>query len=155
MQDYQTALGIWRRLPGDHRFATAIVLDNIGYCQTLQKRLTDGIKTIEQALTLAVEIDDRRTEAECRQDLAHAHLLAGDPDAARPFAEAALALAEAAGFRDILQNSIYILGEVAALEGDDAARDAHFARLQTFFPEFPYLRDFLQMFDLSDILTFH
>ncbi len=153
--NYQEALCIWRGLPGDHRFATAIVLDNIGYCQTLEKRLDDGITTISEALELALEIGDRRTEAECRQDLAHAHLLAGRPEEARGHAEAALTLAEAAGFRDILQNSIYILGEVAALEGDDAARDAYFARLQSFFPEFPYLRDFLRMFDLSDILTFH
>ncbi|MFQ5720798.1 MAG: tetratricopeptide repeat protein, partial [Acidobacteriota bacterium] len=83
VREYQRALDLWRSLPGDHRFATAIVLDNLGYCLTLMKRAESGIPLIRQALTLAIQVADHRTEAECRQDLAHAHLNRNETDAAR------------------------------------------------------------------------
>jgi tetratricopeptide (TPR) repeat protein len=139
----------------DLEFARAIVLDNIGYGLTLNKEMDEGVVIIRQALTLAREIGDRRTEAECRQDLAHAHLLAQELDAARENAVAALQIAEETGYRDVNQNCCYILGELAAMEGNVEEREAYFSRLQAFFPNFPYLREFLRMFDVSSILTFH
>ena len=68
---------------------------------------------------------------------------------------AALQIAEQAGYRDVIQNCCYILGELAAMEGNLEEREAYFSRLQAFFPNFPYLREFLRMFDVSSILTFH
>ena len=155
LREYRRALAIWQGLPGDHRFAQAIVLDNIGYGLMLNKEMDEGVATIRQALRLAREIADRRTEAECRQDLAHAYLLAEELDGARENAVAALRIAEQAGYRDVIQNCCYILGELAAMEGNLEEREAYFSRLQAFFPNFPYLREFLRMFDVSSILTFH
>jgi tetratricopeptide (TPR) repeat protein len=155
LREYRAALAIWQALPGDHRFARAIVLDNIGYGLTLNQELDEGMAAIGQALGLAREIGDRRTEAECLQDLAHAHLLAREVDGARESAVAALRIAEETGYGDVIQNCCYVLGELAAMEGNLEEREAYFSRLQEFFPDFPYLREFLGMFDVSSILTFH
>jgi predicted negative regulator of RcsB-dependent stress response len=152
---YSRALALWSATPGDHRFALAIVLDNIGYGLTLEKREREGLPYLARALALALEIGDLRTEAECRQDLAHALLGMGSVQASRGNAMAALALAEDNGYRDIRQNCTYILGELAALEGDEAERDRWFDRLQEMFPHVPHLREFLGLFDVCDLLTFH
>ena len=111
--------------------------------------------SLARALAYARQIDDPRTEAECRQDLAHALLGLGHAGPSRQNALAALALAEKLGFRDILQNCLYILGEVAVQEGDSEERDRWFSRLQTLFPDVPHLGEFLGLFDVSDLLTFH
>jgi tetratricopeptide (TPR) repeat protein len=155
LDEYRRALALWESLPGDHRFALAIVLDNLGYCLTLQKRIREGLPYLARALAYARQINDPRTEAECRQDLAHALLGLGHAAPSRQNALAALALAEKLGFRDILQNCLYILGEVAVQEGHDEERDRWFSRLQTLFPDVPHLREFLGLFDVSDLLTFH
>ena len=155
INEYRLAIDLWRRLDGDHRFATAIVLDNLGYCLTLTDRPEQGIPLIREALDLAVQIKDQRTEAECRQDLAHAYLNLNRIPAAREFALVALRIARSAGYRDILQNTFYVLGQLAALEGNLDESDAYFDRLQEFFPDFPRLREFLRLFDVSSILTFH
>ena len=153
--EYRRALAIWESLPGDHRFALAIVLDNLGYCLTLQKRIREGLPYLARALACARQVHDLRTEAECRQDLAHALLGLGHAGPSRQNALAALALAEKLNYRDILQNCFYILGELAAQEGHDEERDRWFTRLQTLFPDVPHLREFLGLFNVSDLLTFH
>jgi len=155
LDEYRRALALWENLPGDHRFALAIVLDNLGYCLTLQKKTREGLPYLARALAFARQVDDPRTEAECRQDLAHALLGLGHTGPSRHNALTALALAEKLNFRDILQNCFYILGELAAQEGDDEERDHWFNRLQTLFPDVPHLREFLGLFDVSDLLTFH
>lgn len=155
LTDYRRALALWQSLNGDHRFAIAIVLDNLGYCLTLTRRTEQGIPLIREALDLAMQIGDQRTEAECRQDLAHAYLNLGETPVAREFALLAVRIAESAGYRDILQNCFYVLGQLAALEGDLQESDEYFDRLQAFFPDFPRLREFLRLFDVSNILTFH
>lgn len=155
LREYRCALALWELQPGDHRFALAIVLDNVGYCLTLQKKALEGLPYLARALAFARSIGDTRTEAECRQDLAHALLGLGSVHAARDNARSALRRAEEQGFRDIQQNCFYILGELAALEGDDDERDLWFDRLQTLYPEVPHLREFLGLFDVSDLLTFH
>ncbi len=152
---YRQALALWEVEPGDHRFALAIVLDNIGYCLTLQKKAREGLPYLARALFFSRQIRDARTEAECRQDLAHALLGLGATSPARANARMALDTAEKLGFRDIRQNCFYILGELAALEGDEEERDRWFNRLQTLYPDVPHLREFLGLFDVSDLLTFH
>lgn len=152
---YVAAVSRWRSLPGDHRFSLAIGLDNLGYCQALMGKLGAGISLIQEALGLTLETGDRRTEAECRQDLAHSYLLLRRVPTGRVQAEAALVLAEEHVYLDITRNCLYLLGEMAALEGQYHERDAYFARLQSTFPDFPYLSRLLRFFDLSRVLTLH
>jgi tetratricopeptide (TPR) repeat protein len=155
LAQYRRALAIWEIAPGDHRFALAIVLDNLGYCLTLQKKFREGLPYLARGLAYARQTGDRRTEAECRQDLAHTLMSLGAVCAARDNARTALAIGEDREYRDIVQNCFYILGELAALEEDDEERDYWFTQLQTLFPDVPHLREFLGMFDVSDLLTFH
>ena len=152
---YGRALRLWTRLEGDHRFALAIVRDNLGYCRILRRRFRSGLALLNEALATARAIGDRRTEAECSQDLAHAELTRGHAAQARPFALSALRLAEEGGYRDVLQNACYLLGEIARLERRDDECEHYFNRLQAFFPQVPRLREFLRAFDISSILTLH
>ncbi|MFQ5767340.1 MAG: hypothetical protein ACE5ID_05080, partial [Acidobacteriota bacterium] len=154
-RSYQLSLTLWEEMKGDHRFARAIVLDNLGYCLTLKGQVDEGILLIQGALDLSTEIHDRRTEAECRQDLSHAHLCLKKLSPARTHAQIALSIAEQAGFLDIIKNCSYVLGEIAAMEGNLEESDRHFKRLQSYFPAFPHIRPFLHLFDISRLLTFH
>ena len=152
--EYRKALSIRRRQKEDVRFSIAILLENIGYTYILQKRLRRGAALIARALRVGEEIGAQRCIAESRQDLCFAEMLMGHYDDAVVHGERALELARLGGYRDIERNCYYLLGETAHLAGRPDDRDRHFERLQTFYPDLPFLRDFLCTFDLSGILTF-
>ncbi|MFQ5670837.1 MAG: tetratricopeptide repeat protein [Acidobacteriota bacterium] len=155
LTSYQRALATYRGLEGDHRFPLAIVLDNLGYCLILKDEVHRGLEHLQEGLHLALATRDRRTEAELRQDLAHAFLTLRKLPEAQSSALAALKTAEENGYRDIIRNCYYLLGELAMLGGNLEEGDAYFACLQRFFPDVPHLQRFLRMFDISSLLTLH
>jgi Tfp pilus assembly protein PilF len=85
-------------------------------------------------------------------DLCFAHL------ELRRFADAwrhghrALALGPTAG-GDTEKNALYLLGEVANLAGDDQRAQDYFSRLQRFYPDAPFLTDFLLAIDVRKVIN--
>jgi tetratricopeptide (TPR) repeat protein len=151
--EYRRALALRDSQEGDTRYSRAIVLENLGYCLLLLQRLDEGTAYIREALTLAREVEDRRCEAECLQDLCYGLLLQDQHDEAIREGEAALEMAEEAGYDDIEENCHYLLGELGSRTDDPERRDRHFHRLQSLHPELPFLRDFLCAVDVTQIIT--
>jgi tetratricopeptide (TPR) repeat protein len=151
--EYRRALAIRHRLPGDHRYSEGILEENIGYCLLLQKHYDEGIVHIERALVVAGEVGDRRTRAECLQDLCYGHLLMGRFDDAATRGAEALSEALGSGYDDVEENCHYLLGELGSRTNDLDLRDRHFARLQELHPELPFLKDFLCSVDVTSIIT--
>jgi len=129
LAEYETALDLRRRQPGDTRFSRAILEENIGYCLILKKQGAAGIARLRGALVLAEEIGDSRCRAECLQDLCYADLLDGRHEDAIAEGERALAQATRASFADIEENCHYLLGELGSRTGRTALRDRHFDAL--------------------------
>ena len=73
-----------------------------------------------------------------------------------PRSTAALRLAESLGDQDALKNALYLLGEVANLNGDLESARGYFGRLhRDFFPEAGYLPDFLLVVDIRRLVNLH
>ena len=153
LHEYQTALTIRRTQPGDTRFSRAILEENIGYCLILQKKFTEALSRLRDALTLASETGDRRCRAECLQDLCYAYLMCGRLDEAIAEGERALDEAIRGSFTDLEENCHYLLGELGTRTGRIALRDENFQALQTMHPEVPFLREFLCTVDVTDFIT--
>ena len=67
--------------------------------------------------------------------------------------ESYLELAEADGYKELIKNCYYLLGEINYLSGNEEKRDHYFYRLQEMYPHLPFLRDFLCTFDVSKIIA--
>lgn len=151
-QEYETALelvtgrGVWR----------ARILNNLGYCRVLQKRIAEGYSCLYQSLRLLRSFAAERFQALPHLDLCFAHLETGRYAQAERQGAAALALAEKLGDSDLLKNALYLLGETANLRGDTERARGYFTRLQSdFFPEWPYLPGFLLAVDVRTLVNLH
>jgi len=153
LAEYERAIALREAQDGDTRYSRAIVLENLGYCLLLKQRLAEGTARLRDALDLARQVEDRRCEAECLQDLCYGLLLMGDHEAAVRCGQSALELSARAEYADIQENCHYLLGELGSRMGDLSARDEHFQRLQSLHPELPFLKDFLCAVDVTQIIT--
>jgi hypothetical protein len=66
----------------------------------------------------------------------------------------ALALALRKQYVDIVKTCYYLLGEIHYLQGNEKESDFFFGKLQEFYPDLDFLKDFLKTFDVSKILNF-
>lgn len=153
LSEYETALSIRDAQNADTRYSRAILLENLGYCLLLKQRLDEGLLKIQQALSLAKEVDDHRCRVECLQDLCYGLLLKGEYEEAIARGETALVEAQEADYKDIAENCHYLLGELGTRTDNLEARDHHFRCLQALHPELPFLKDFLCAVDVTRIIT--
>lgn len=153
LQEYRKALAIRLRERELNRFSVAILKDNIGYCLMLQGHYERGIRSVLEALELVTELSSKKCICECAHDLSFGYMQLRRLEEAEQYGKRALEIAEAEGYKDIVKNCYYLLGEIYCLKGDDEQRDYYFYRLQDIYPNLPFLRDFLCMFDVSKIIA--
>ena len=153
LSQYRKALSIRLKEKVANRFSIAILKDNIGYCQMLRGRYEEGIAEVTEALDLVTELQSKKCICECSHDLSFGYMQLRRLDEAELYGKRALEIAEAEGYKDIIKNCYYLLGEIYCLRGDDEKRDHYFYRLQEIYPHLPFLRDFLCMFDVSKIIA--
>lgn len=153
LECYRSALELYENCSGDWRYPITVIRDNIGYCLLLKGRFEEGLKDIEAALALAREVGRPQTEAECLQDRCYGLLRLRRLEEAEESGRRALELAERHGYREILVNCYYLLGEIRHLLEDAGGRDEYFLKLQALYPHLPFLRDFLCAFDVSGIIN--
>jgi tetratricopeptide (TPR) repeat protein len=153
LRHYRRSLQIRRRMDEDTRFSQAILLDNIGYCWLLKQRYGKGIGLVHEALTLAEEVGSKRYVAESCQDLCFGYMKSGNPRRAITYGRRALALAERQGYADIVRNGYYLLGEAYSRAGRESVAERYYGKLQALYPHLPFLREFLNTFDVSDIIA--
>lgn len=108
-----TGMDVWR----------ARVLDNLGYCRTLQRRHREGFALLFESLRILRRFQAERYEVSTRIDLCFAYL---EIDRCRPalrHGERALALSRRTLQPAASKNALYLLGQASVMEGDaDAAR---------------------------------
>jgi tetratricopeptide (TPR) repeat protein len=139
IEAYETALEL---MPLEEEARRAHILDNLGYCRALQGRLPEAFELLYRSLRTLRRYGADRWLISTHLDLCFAHLEASRLNYARRHGERALTLALTPagevrlGTDDDHRNALYLLGEVAMMQGDMASGESYFARLQSrFFPE--------------------
>ncbi|HEV2855298.1 MAG TPA: hypothetical protein VHC97_21060 [Thermoanaerobaculia bacterium] len=152
-QRYETALSL---MPEGQDVWRARILDNLGYCRTLQRCYPEGYRLLYESLRTLRRFGSERYLVSTLLDLSFAHIETGRYEHAQRRAAAALDMAERTEQPDSVKNALYLLGEAANLSGDmDAAQD-HFTRLQReFFPDASYLPSFLMTVDIRKMINLH
>ncbi|HZI95187.1 MAG TPA: tetratricopeptide repeat protein [Patescibacteria group bacterium] len=153
LQQYQKALTLRLKEREINRFSVAILRDNIGYCQLLQGQYDKGIQNVRIALDMVTELGSKKCVCECAHDLSFGYMQLRRLDEAEEYGIQALEIAEAEGYKEIIKNCFYLLGEINYLKGNEEQRDHYFYRLQDLYPHLPFLRDFLCTFDVSKIIA--
>ena len=153
LQHYRKALSLRLREKVINEYSVAILRDNIGYCLMLRGDYDEGIESVRQALEAVTRLGSKKCICECAHDLSFGLMQLRRLDEAETFGKMALEIAEAEKYHDIVKNCFYLLGEINYLNGDEAARDHYFYRLQELYPNLPFLRDFLCTFDVSKIIA--
>ena len=150
---YEKALELMPREPSPAR---GQVLDNLGYCRILQHRHGEAYHLLYRGLRLLRRFGARKHEISARLDLCFAHLETGRYRLARRQGSAALALAESLGDQSAVKNALYLLGEVAHLNGEAGDASCYFGRLhREFFPDAGYLPEFLLAVDIRKLVNLH
>ena len=153
LQEYKKALALRLKEPETNRFSVAILKDNIGYCLMLQGKYADGVVHVKEALAIVTELGSKKSICECAHDLSFGYMQLRKLDKAESFGKKALSLAESEGYKEIIKNCYYLLGEINYLNGNEEQRDHYFYQLQNLYPHLPFLRDFLCTFDVSKIIA--
>lgn len=153
LAEYERSLSIRLKEKKPNQFSIAILKDNIGYCQMLQGDYQKGTAAVRESLEMVTALGSRKCICECCHDLSFGYMQLGRLDEAEKYGLRALEIAEAEGYKEIVKNCFYLLGEINFLKGDEKARDHYFYRLQDLYPHLPYLRDFLCTFDVSKIIA--
>jgi tetratricopeptide (TPR) repeat protein len=153
LKEYRSALQHRQKQTEDTRFPRAILLDNIGYCWLLKRQYRKGLALVEQALQLGQEVDARRCIAESLQDLCFGYMKLDEFDKAAAYGRRSLLLGRKQDYGDIVRNCYYLLSEVYHLAGKEQMSDRYLGKLQTLYPNIPFLRDFLRTFDVSNIIA--
>jgi tetratricopeptide (TPR) repeat protein len=149
--EYETALDL---MPADDPVWRARARGNLGYCRILQERLPDAFDLLRESLDTLRAHQARLYLISPLTDLAFAHLEAGHPESALEAAEEALAIARELEDETGIKNALYLLGEAAGLVGDAAlARASFFELQQSYFPDKPFVCDFLLSVDVRKIVN--
>jgi len=138
--EYEQALTLAEETPSVWR---ARIWDNVGYCRIIQGRHDEGFDLLHRSLRALRRFGAERFLISTHLDLCFAYLEIQRSRHARRHGETALALAEKFGETDSVKNALFLLGDVANLDGDGRAAHGYFSRLQNFYPDAPFLRDFL------------
>lgn len=151
--EYEHALSLISKEPSPSR---GQILDNLGYCRTLQGRYEEGCSLLYEGLRLLRKFGARLHEISARLDLCFLHLETGRYRLSLRHGKIALQLAETMDDRDAVKNALYLLGEVANLNGEAEVARGHFTRLQReFFPDAGYLPQFLLAVDIRRLVNLH
>lgn len=148
--EYRKALEI---APGAPEVRRALVWSNLGYCLLVQKSYLEGFSLKYRALRVLRRHGAGHDQMVAHLDLAFGHLEVGRYRIAQRHAARALKFAEGHGDADALKNALYLSGEAANLQGDVDEARSHFRRLQRYFPDTPFVTDFLLAIDVRKIIN--
>ncbi|MEM7048259.1 MAG: hypothetical protein AAF604_01310 [Acidobacteriota bacterium] len=148
--EYENALSAQADAPELRR---AMIWGNLGYSYISLGRHFAGFDLLFRSLRVFRRTGAERALMVAHLDLCFAHLEVSRYRHAWRHGHRALELAEKLGDLDVLKNSLYLLGEAANLLGLEAdARDC-FDRLQRYFPDLPFLTEFLFAIDVRKMIN--
>ncbi|MEP7009637.1 MAG: hypothetical protein ABJC13_04875 [Acidobacteriota bacterium] len=151
LAEYEQALKL---MPSERKLERALILENLGYCRTVEGRFADGFRDLYQSLRTLRSLGARGFERGPHMSLCFALLEVGRYRAAYRHGLIALQIAESVGDNDVVKNALYLLGEAANLAHDSGVAHEHFLDLQErFFPNDRYLPDFLLAIDVRKLIN--
>ena len=139
--------------PSLHAFYWCVATDMLGYVLVLLGRREEGQALLEKAYARSKDHGLVHLVAETAVDLSFAALQEERLDDAARYGAEALAIAESEGLEMERRNAYYLLGETASRRGDDAAADEYFRRLAAYYPQVPFLGEFLRDYDISSLVN--
>lgn len=149
--DYEQALAMLQ--PG-RSLERALILDNLGYCRTVEGHTTEGFRYLYESLRTIRALGAYGYEHLPRIDLCFAMLEVGRYRTAYRHGLIALKIANLVKDDGTAKNALYLLGEAANLANDTREARAHFRTLQErFFPNDRYLPDFLLAIDVRKLIN--
>ncbi|MEM7480764.1 MAG: hypothetical protein AAF481_06295 [Acidobacteriota bacterium] len=148
--EYENALAVQAEAPELRR---AMIWGNLGYSYIALERHFAGFDLLYRSLRVF-----RRSQAErplmiAHLDLCFAHLEVSRYRHAWRHGQRSLELAQSLGELDTLKNCLYLLGEAANLLGNHDEARACFDRLQSYFPDVPFLTEFLFAIDVRKMIN--
>jgi tetratricopeptide (TPR) repeat protein len=148
---YQEALAL---VPPTDSARQLTYLANLGYCELVLGRYAEGLESLYRCLRTARRNGWSRLEMIAHVDLCYAHLELGRLEHAERHGRRGLALAERVGESEWVKNVLYLLGEVAVLEGATGRAYAWFHELQRrYYPQQTHLPDFLISVDIRKLIN--
>lgn len=111
IEKYRTALHAWSAV--SDAWGQVLALERLGSLFVNQSLYADALSSYEEALPLAHALGDERTEAHLSSRASVVHVFLGDLARARPLAQSALALAEAARCIEVQASTRNILGMIS------------------------------------------
>ncbi|MEM1206701.1 MAG: hypothetical protein AAGN66_25930 [Acidobacteriota bacterium] len=157
---FEQACGHYRRAlgaagAGHDAVERAIVLANLGYCQTVLGNLGNGFDCLTRSLRMLRRLGAASWRHLPHLGLSYAYLEIARYRRATEHAERALELAEAAGDgEEHVKNALYLLGEAAKLGGQSIRAYEHFSELQRrFYPNEPFVVDVLMAADIRKLIN--
>lgn len=149
--EYEQALAL---VPPGRSVERALILDNLGYCRTVEGNFTEGFRDLFESLRTLRSLGAHGYEHLPRIDLCFAMLEVGRYRSAYRHGLIALQIANSINDDDTAKNALYLLGEAANLASDTRGARAHFRTLQErFFPDDRYLPDFLLAIDVRKLIN--
>lgn len=132
----------------------AILLSNIGYCQTVTGRLASGYRTLTESLRMMRRLRIDSTQHLPLLGLSYACMEIRRYERARRHANRALELAEQAQASSGIKNALYLLGEAEKLCGCSGRAYERFHELQKrFYPENAMVIDVLMAADVRKMIN--
>lgn len=150
VQHYERALDLGATAPPVWR---ARILDNLGYCRVLDERFDEGFKLLYESLRTLRRAGAERYQISTHLDLSYAHLQIGRLRTAQRHGLQARELAERYDEPESIKNALYLVGEAANLSGDEESALASFRELGRFFPDRPFVPDFLMAIDVRQVIN--
>lgn len=152
IESYEQALEVQ---PAEGSDTRAAVIDmNIGYCRVMLGDVRAGLRLLTRSLRLFHrQLTLEREQMQAHLDLALGYLEIERVRPALRHAAAALRLAERLGLGDAIKNALFLLGESANLAGNEDLARGYFERLQSYFPESPFLPDLLLAIEVRKLIN--
>lgn len=129
------------------------ILDNLGYCRVLQGRLEEGFQLLVRSWRMLRSAGTVQPLISLHLDLSYAYLEIERPRHAGRHAERALDYARRLAEKPSIKNALFLLGESAALQGDEIGARQHYSQLQDFYPELPVITDLLLAVDTRSMIN--
>lgn len=154
---FETALNEYRAAlkadPEASAVRRAFVWQNMGYCYLVLGNHREGFEHLFRSLRVFRRQNVHRPIMQTHLDLCFGYLEVERPDRARQHGQAAFELAETLEDRECLKNSLYLLGEAETLNGRPDRARTYFDQLQEYFPDTPFVSDFLLAFDIRKMIN--
>jgi|CXWL01.1.fsa_nt_gi tetratricopeptide (TPR) repeat protein len=148
--EYELALGL---MPGDDVVWRARILDNLGYCRTIQGRFSEAFALLYESLRTHRRHGSDRYRTSTHLALAFAFLERERVRHARRHARQALALSERFGDLESTKNALYLLGAAEQVAGNRLAAHGYFRQLERFYPDSPFMAAFLLDLDVRRMIN--